>query len=217
MPSLRLFFVLVALVFSSLSNADIGTVKFKVQSVIFNENMLLEVPYASANIYLDDNHPYGGGQIAAETNDNGEAVLSLAAGEHTVIFSQWTSSQSVFVSETYRFDVRANEETLVEQSLVTTRATIVAEGDVGWGRAYYVTGATDLLGNWKTAYRMTPISANQWSFFAHLPLGIEYKILRGPWLAGIEEMPTTHIDWELGDNRQIQFVEILSNLIEPQF
>ena len=217
MPFLRLFFVLFTLVFSSLSNADIGTVKFKVQSLILKENVLLGVPYVSANIYLDGSHPHGGGQIAAETDGNGEAVLSLEAGEHTVIFSQWTSSQSVFVSETYRFEVTANKETLVEESLVTTRATIVAEGDVGWGRAYYVTGATDLLGNWETAYRMTPISANQWSFFAHLPLGIEYKILRGPWLAGMEEIPTTHIDWEIGDNRQVRFVEILSNLIEPQF
>lgn len=210
-------FVAVCALFSSSVLAATGSVKFNIESLVIEDRQLVGVPYVEANIFLDGNHPYGSGVIAARTDENGEAVLELEEGEHTVIFSKWTSSHSVFASAVYTFSVAAGEQTEVYESLVTTRATIIATANTGWGNALYITGDTELLGNWQTAYRLNPMSASEWTYFAHLPRGIEYKIVLAPWVDGVEEVSTTNVQWQYGANNAVQFVEYMNNLVSPQF
>lgn len=213
----RLAFVFMLTLCSASALAATGTVKFDIDSLVMQDHQLVPVPYVDANVFLDGNHPYGSGEIAARTDENGEAVLELEEGEHTVIFSKWTSSHSVFASPVYTFTIEAGKQTDFYEALVTTRATIIANADAGWGNALYITGETELLGNWQTAYRMNAVSGNEWSYFDRLPRDIEYKIVRGPWVEGVDEISTNDAQWEYGSNHSVEFVEFLNNYVTPQF
>tara|TARA_B100000745_G_scaffold281278_1_gene213857 strand:+ start:161 stop:817 length:657 start_codon:yes stop_codon:yes gene_type:complete len=208
------------LTFGMIANAALaatGSVTLKAtQKLVDDSGMnLVETAYVNGNVFLDGNHPFGSGQIAGVTDSNGEFTIELEEGSHTVIFSKWTSSHSVFATQAYEFEVDANGQVEHEFKFVATRATILANGNSGWGYAFYITGATELLGNWQTAYKMT-YTGNGWAWNDRLPRGIQYKIVRAPWVDG-SEISTANVQWEQGPNHEVEFVEIMTNIVDPQF
>jgi hypothetical protein len=75
--------------------------------------------------------------------------------------------------------------------------------DAGYGNALYVTGETDGLGGWQTAYKATP-GAGEWTYDARVPVGTQFKWILAPWVTGGSiSVSTPGARWERGGNHVV--------------
>jgi hypothetical protein len=96
-----------------------------------------------------------------------------------------------------------------------TQSVVVYASDVTQvGEGAYITGSTDSLGNWETAYKMYPQSS-YWKYEAELPVGTELKIVRHEWVDGVE-ISTDGVEWETGENHVVEDGQTILNLY-PDF
>lgn len=96
----------------------------------------------------------------------------------------------------------------------TQALTIYASDVTEVGEAAYITGSTDSLGNWETAYKMYPQSS-YWKHETELPVGTEYKIVKDGWVDGVE-ISTDGVTWETGENNVVEDGQTIANLY-PDF
>jgi len=96
----------------------------------------------------------------------------------------------------------------------TQSINIYASDATQFGEAVYITGDVDALGNWETAYKMTPESG-YWAYKTDLPVGTEYKIVKDQWVDG-ETISTEGVEWEVGDNHVVQDGQTVASLY-PEF
>lgn len=96
-----------------------------------------------------------------------------------------------------------------------TQSVVIYASDVTEvGEGAYITGSTDSLGNWETAYKMYPQSS-YWKLETELPVGTEFKIVRDAWIDGTE-ISTEGVEWETGENHVVEDGQTILNLY-PDF
>lgn len=96
----------------------------------------------------------------------------------------------------------------------TQALTMYASDVTEFGEAAYITGNTDSLGNWETAYKMYPQSS-YWKYGAELPVGTEYKIVKDAWVDEVV-ISTDGVNWETGPNNVVEDGQTIANLY-PDF
>jgi hypothetical protein len=170
-------------------------------------------------IYLDDNSPFGGPQADGILDLDGQASLSLAAGEHSVQFYKVTGSKTYELSPVYSFIVRPSEQTTEQFVIQTGQNQFKSYAGVPWGKALYITGSTSLLGDWKTAFKLTYQTwCSCWYINEKLLKGLDYKVVMANWV-NESQISITNVTWEfLAENRQVTISGPLqSNESWPQF
>jgi len=169
-----------------------------------------------AGIFFDGNSPYGGPSAEATTDVDGYFTVELAAGRHTYRIAKMTSSHSYFVSDEYVTSVREGKTTETYVPVCPYPATFRAYHDAGYGYALYITGAGYELGHWQTAYKMNCSNGNVWSIFRYIPRGVEYKIVKAPWVSG-DSISTQNVSWENGYNHVAHAGLYVVNSVTPSF
>ncbi|MGI5860903.1 MAG: hypothetical protein ACOX6T_02480 [Myxococcales bacterium] len=175
---------------------DYGVVELTVLADRWEGDQMVSAPYVEVGVYLGDWHA---GNLLGVTDSQGKLSAMVPAGEHLISLVKMTSSHSM-TSGSLSLVVEAGELARAEAHLAPVTVVVRARCDVGMGRALYITGASDYLGDWRTARRMTFNAAGgYWSFQDNLPVGLPFKIVRGPW----SDEPTidvSQVEWEIGDN-----------------
>jgi hypothetical protein len=183
------------------TSALYGKVHLKVNTVAFQNGVLVKTPLAHARICLDATE---GGQYCMNfgwsTDDNGASVVDLPAGNHRVAFGAALSSHWVIRSDFSPFTI-ANSQDLSEPIDVVPETTCInATASVPSGKALYVTGQSSYLGDWKTAYKLSH-NGNAWYFQGQIPSGLEFKLILTA--DGASTISTQGASWESGANHKL--------------
>lgn len=89
-------------------------------------------------------------------------------------------------------------------SIVGEKTLLVANINIGYGNALFISGEHPMLGQWQNAIRMICINSSTWKLEITNNLEkSEFKFLMGTYSAGIN-VPTCNLTWEPGDNRVIR-------------
>lgn len=157
------------------------------------------------------------------TDATGALEVSVPAGDYSLeLYKEFPkATYGVTTTEKRGIDVsvEAGVTTSVEQHLAPKSISIYASDATEYGEAVFITGETDYLGNWETAYRMDPASGF-WEYTENLPVGAEYKIVKADWTEQ-DAIPTDNVTWEdRSYNRTISdeagYYDLVEN-IYPEF
>lgn len=150
-----------------------------------------------------------------ETDESGYLEAALDASQHELDLFKSISSKTVSEKRDVPVTVEAGETAVLEAHMAPETAEITAHATTEWGEALYVTGQTEFLGNWESAYKMTP-EDGVWTFEDNLPLGAEYKIVKDDWVdAGT--ISTGDVTWETGPNHTIEEEYAFYKLLEDVY
>ncbi|MGC4120805.1 MAG: carbohydrate-binding module family 20 domain-containing protein [Myxococcales bacterium] len=181
------------------SLADYGTVVVTVWADGWQNDALVQGTWGETSIYLGD---WRAGNVLGRTLSDGTLTVTVPAGEQVFSTMTMTSSHSV-ASGSANATVVAGQTVHVDIHIASLTVVIRAHYDCGSGNALYVTGASSYLGDWQTAQKMTwDASRGVWTLYRNLPVGLPFKIVRGPWVDG-ETIPTSQTAWEQGDNHTV--------------
>ena len=181
------------------SLAGYGTVELSVLADAWQSGALASNPCGEIDVFLGD---WQAGNRLGRTGTDGKVTLTLPAGEQRVTVFTMTSSHSVASGST-SVTVQAGRAVAAEVHLASLTVVVRAHYDCGTGNALYLSGASSYLGDWKTALKMAyDPSAGAWVFQGNLPVGLPFKIVRGPWVDGVTTS-TTQLSWELGADRVV--------------
>lgn len=181
------------------SLADYGTVELTVYSDLWQGDALVSQPWGAIDVYLGDWHA---GVGAGRTGTDGKLTVTVPAGAQQLDAFTMTSSHSV-ASGTTQVQVVAGQTVRAEIHIAALTVVIRAHHDCGSGKALYVAGASSYLGDWKDAQKMAyDPSAGVWVLQRNLPVGLPFKIVRGPWVDGAT-LSTSQVTWEVGGNRTV--------------
>jgi len=187
------------LALSVASLEEMGAVELTVLADRWQDGNLVSGPYAGMGVYLGDWHA---GHSLGVTDSQGMLTVRVDAGEQLFGLMTMTSSHSM-TSSSVTVNVEAGKLVRAEAHVVANSVSIRVHHDAGMGNAIYLTGASDYLGNWTRAVRLNYVEGlGYWSFYGNLPVGLPFKIVRGPWV----DEPTidiSRVQWELGDNRTV--------------
>jgi hypothetical protein len=172
-----------------------GGVELSVLADRWENDRILSSPYGSVSVFLGD---WQAGNVLGHTGSDGKVSLMIPGGEHKLSAMLMTSSHSIASAST---SVNVIEGSIIDAKLhmAPTQVVVRAYYDTGVGRALYITGASDYLGNWKTASRMD-WSGNSWGYQSNLPMGVPFKIVMAPW-SDDRTISTSGVTWEKGSNR----------------
>lgn len=95
----------------------------------------------------------------------------------------------------------------------TQQVNIYASDATQFGEAVYITGDVPELGNWETAYKMTPQSG-YWAYKPELPLGTEFKLVKADW-TDADAISTDDVVWNEGGNTVFEGQSVIS--LYPEF
>lgn len=189
----------VTLALQAASLGDYGAVALTVFADRWENGAMVSGAWANVGVYLGDWHA---GNVLGVTDAQGRLTAQLPAGEQALSLMVMTSSHSM-ASSALTVSVLAGEVVHADAHIAPTTVVIRAHHDVGMGRALYVTGASDYLGDWTTAKKMSFVaSGNYWALNGNLPIGLPFKIVRGPWV----DEPTIDVslvEWERGDDHTV--------------
>jgi len=132
------------------------------------------------------------------TDSTGQLDVSVPAGEYSLeLYKEFPkSTYGVTTTEKRGIDISVEPggTTTVEQHLAPKTISIYASDATEYGEAVFITGETDYLGNWETAYRMDPESGF-WGYEDNLPVGAEYKFVKAGW-TDQDAISTDDVTWE---------------------
>jgi len=187
------------LVLEEASLGNYGAVNLQVVSDRWESGGIVTSPYANANVYLGDWHA---GNMLGSTGDDGKVSLMIPAGEQTLSAMLMTSSHSM-ASGSMALTVEAGSFVSTSLHIAPLTVVVTAHFDAGWNNALYVTGASDYLGNWKQASRMTyDPGRGVWVMQGNLPVGLPFKLVLAPW-SDSATISTSGVKWEKGPNRVV--------------
>ncbi len=192
-----------------------GKVNFTVLADYVEGGVLKSAPLNQVGIF---NGYYGAGLNVGYTNSYGKATVTLPAGTSVyTTFFKMTSSHSTLFAQKY-LKVVAGSTVSSTVNLCPTQVSIIAHYRVPYGKALYVTGQSNWLGNWGTAYKMSYRDVggdSQWTLQKNLPLGAQFKIVMADWVSG-ETRSVSGVTWMKGNNAVIaapyQSYESVNNL-----
>lgn len=181
------------------SLADYGTVELRVLSDRWQDGRLVSGGWADVGVYLGDWHA---GHRLGTTDAEGRLTLTVPAGQPLFSAMVMTSSHSMASAEV-SVAVAAGQVARAELRIAPVSVTIRAHARCDYGQALYLTGATGYLGDWKQARKMSYDPASgAWTLTQNLPLGLPFKIVRGPWVDGAA-LSTAEVEWEQGADRAV--------------
>lgn len=186
---------------SSASATGTGTVPVTVTAVEVDGDSLRSWPFPKAGVFRG---PWQEGNFLGLTDDQGQVTVELPAGHSELSIQKITSSHTLTERSGIGVDVTAGETTSLEVNIAPETVDIIADVDVGYGNAVYVTGETEFLGNWKTARKLEYNTYyGDWRLTDNVPLYAEFKLVREEWVDG-DTISTAGVDWETGSNHRIQ-------------
>lgn len=187
----------VKLVLKKASLGSYGAVNLQVVSDRWENGAMVSSPYAGVNVYLGDWHA---GNMPGNTGDDGKLSLMVPAGDQTLSAMLMTSSHSM-ASASMGVKVEAGSFLSTSLHMAPLTVVVTAHYEAGWNNALYVTGASDYLGNWKQASRMSyDQSRGAWVMQQNLPVGLPFKIVLAPW-SDAGSISTSNVKWEKGADR----------------
>lgn len=174
-----------------------GGVELSVLSDRWENGQIVSGPYNNVGVFLGD---WQAGNLLGHTGSDGKVSLMIAGGEHKISAMLMTSSHSIASAST---NLSVIEGSIIDAELhmAPTQVVVRAYYDTGMGRALYITGASDYLGNWETASRMD-WSGDSWGYQNNLPMGLPFKIVMAPW-SDDRTISTSGVTWEKGSNRTV--------------
>lgn len=176
-----------------------GTLNLTIYVDSYENNALKSSPWSGVGIYRGE---WQAGNSIGTTNANGNLTTLLPEGAAQVfgVFIM-TGSHSIF-SNSITLDIAAGKITKKDVHYAPINMYITARYNTGTGYALYITGATDYLGNWSTATKMTYDSAkNAWVYNNKLPVHLPFKIVKAQWVDG-STISTSQAEWESGSNHE---------------
>jgi len=178
---------------------DYGAVELSVLADRWENDHIVSGPFSSVGIYLGDWHA---GNELGHTGEDGKTSFMLPGGDHSLSAMVMTSSHSM-ASASMPLSIEAGSFVSTELHMAPTTVYIHAHYDAGMGRALYITGASDYLGNWEQATRMTYNGGiGAWTYERNLPMGAPFKIVMAPWSDEVS-IPTDAVQWEQGSNHTV--------------
>ena len=178
---------------------DYGAVELSVLSDRWENGGLVSGAFSSVGVFLGDWHA---GDSLGTTGDDGKVSFMVPGGDHTISAMVMTSSHSI-ASGSMPLSVSAGAFVQTELHLAPITVYVHAHYDTGVGRALYITGASDYLGNWQRAMRMEwSGGAGAWTYQRNLPIGLPFKVVMAPW-SDDPEISTDGVQWEQGANRTV--------------
>lgn len=175
---------------------DYGTVNFTILQDAWINGGLVSQPGQNIPLYDGDYH-YN--KLIGYTDYSGKVTQSITSGAHTVSIAYMTGSHS-FYSSTFGLNVVKGQTQDKTVHIVTTNVYFEVTANVGMGNAVYITGATDWLGNWSKAYKMTyDTTKGVWTFNGKIPYNTPFKVVKAAWTTA-SEISTAGVTWEKGDN-----------------
>ncbi len=180
------------------SLAAYGTVELTVLADAWQGGALVSSPWGEIDVFLGD---WQAGVRAGRTGTDGRLTMMVPGSQQLDAFTM-TSSHSVASGST-RVTAVAGSTVRAEIHIAPLSVVIRAHHDCGCGQALYVAGASGYLGDWKEAQKMSyDASTGVWSLQRNLPVGLPFKIVRGPWVdAG--SLSTSQVVWERGGDRVV--------------
>lgn len=179
---------------------NFGSVKVTVLSDIYQNGNLSGQPVYGAGIFLGD---WQAGYSLGTTGMDGSVTVSLEQGSHSLSMFKMTSSHSTMSSRGHEVTVSTDQTADLTIRTAPYVVSVSAFADAGFGNALYITGATDYLGGWSTAYKMHYDSSRGcWSFSKALPIGLPFKIVKAAW-TDADQISTAAVVWEQGADRVV--------------
>jgi hypothetical protein len=179
---------------------------------------LVSAPLPQVAVYAGDWHA---DRILGRTDAEGVLELDMEVGATTISVMKLTSSHSALWSDPQSFDVTQSHDNLFRVHVAPSTVRILSSTSVPYGKAVYITGDGDYLGNWQRATRLNLLADGRWELLKNLPVGASYKLLVADWT----EHSTLWLEgqsftWESGPNHQIppprDYYEIVIEA-NPQF
>jgi len=176
-----------------------GAVELTVLSDRWEWDHLVAGPFSGVGVFLGD---WQAGHSLGYTDDAGRVSFMVPAGDHKISAMVMTSSHSMASAEMW-LTVGAGQVVQRELHMAPITVYVHAHYDTGVGKALYITGASDYLGNWQTAARMDWNGAiGAWTYTRNLPIGAPFKVVLAPW-SDEPSISTQGVQWEQGPNHTI--------------
>lgn len=165
------------------------------------QGKLVSSPLSQVNVYAGDWHA---GQVLGETDREGMLALDLEVGSTSISVMKLTSSHSALWSNPQSIDVTQRRDTISRVHVAPNTVRLTSSIQLPYGKALYITGDGDYLGNWKLATRLNYLPDGRWELLKNLPVGASYKLLVADWSdnAGFW-LDGQKFTWETGPNHQI--------------
>ncbi len=193
------------------------SVTFNISEVAFRNGQLEVVGPYEGDLFFDESSVHA--STGAHGRLNGERVVTelLPLGPHKLQVRRFHSASSIGVSKPILFDVKANTQS-VDLILGKIPIFLTVKGKLQTSESFYITGQTQVLGDWKTAFKLTK-AGDGFLFQDLLPVGLEYKILKAK-----SSMDRIEIDskalWQKGPNRMFDAPMLVHGVVEtvtPEF
>jgi hypothetical protein len=176
---------------------NFGAVELTVFADRWENGQMVSGPFSNVGVFLGD---WQAGNMLGYTGDAGTVFFMVPGGDHTISTMVMTSSHSI-ASGSMPLSAQAGSLLSTELHMAPITVSVAAHYDTGVGRALYITGDSDYLGNWKTASRMT-WNGGAWTYQRNLPIGLPFKIVLAPW-SDDSTISTAGVTWEKGPNRVV--------------
>lgn len=185
------------------------TVTITLYDQVLNQASLVKgLPLAGYYVFVD--HPRDRSIVLnadiLRTDAAGRVRITTSAGVHSIkIANPKLTSDYVSLPE-FQVNLDAASPERIDVSLVTSPVEIRVQAPLlnpGW--SVYLTGDTDLLGNYRTAFKSTYDSATQrWVWRGFLPRGLTVRALITPSIAGKVDLTYgTMVLWDKNGSFQI--------------
>ncbi len=163
---------------------------------------LVSTPASETSIYAGE---WRAGHQIGVTDPQGKFRWEAEIGANYYSVMKMTSSHSAFWSEPSYVDVKVGRNNPLSVHVAPTTVRISSKHSTAYGKALYITGETEYLGNWKFALKMNFNPNNgQWEWSRNAPIGARFKIIEADWTdsEGLY-FDQKLVSWEQGDNRLI--------------
>ncbi len=162
---------------------------------------LVGAPIPKVAVYAGDWHA---GQILGETDHEGMLTVDMDVGTSHISVLKLTSSHSALWSEPQSLQVSQRRDNVFRLHVAPTTVRILSSTSVPYGKAVYITGESDYLGNWRQATRLNILPDGRWELLKNLPIGASYKLLVADWTDNSTLwLEGQKVNWEAGPNQQI--------------
>jgi hypothetical protein len=162
---------------------------------------LVSAPLPDVAVYAGDWH---GGLVLGNTDAEGTLTLDMEVGAHNLSVMKLTSSHSALWNNPQSYTVTQRRDNVFRVHVAPVTVRLLNATAVPYGKAVYVTGEGDYLGNWKVATRLNILPDGRWELLKNLPVGASYKLLVADWTdASTLWLEGQKVRWQAGPNQQI--------------
>lgn len=176
-------------------------VRIQVLGDQYVQGTLISSPLPHVPVYAGDWHA---GLVLGETDSEGMLSLDLEVGAAYISVMKLTSSHSALWSDPQAIHVTQSRDNVFRLHVAPTTVRISSQTQLPYGKALYVTGDGDYLGNWQVATRLNLLPDGRWEYLKNVPVGASYKLLVADWTdSSTLWIGGQSVSWELGPNHQI--------------